>query len=194
MKRGDLYMGFADELRNAPSRKKQEENLKRNKEKLQQEQDWEHLTEVFIQYIKEECRCVASAGKKQCDVYLRDWIERLDEKYTEKYTSSNDYYGWNHEIEFETSDEGRRWQRMRDKFFHYICGHKSGDDTYEYPFYFGMSKEEAVRLATELKKRLTTEGLAVEEQLRKEYCKVHYSNGREIIDEWRFSFYLRITW
>ena len=199
-------MGFADELRNEPNRKKQEELLKEN-------QDWLRLKTLFVDYIKSDCKYWAGCGKSSCRGYLGDYVKRLEEEYTSQFTDScnSDKIV---EIEFYNSPEGLMWECLRSKFYHYICEEKQKYSE-PYPNSLGMSKGDAEKLLAFLKEELEREGLKVESELRKEFWKVHYEDKyvphtskiermltgtdghyekREVIDEQMYSFYITISW
>lgn len=159
-------MGFADELRNAPSKRQQEEQR-------QLEEDWELIAKLFINYIKRRCRWAAESGYNESKVSMNDCIDDLEEQFTSSYT--NGYDESSLVIEYDYSEEGRMWERIRDRFYHYTCEEEQVH-TIPYPNMRGMSLKDATVLSERLKESLQGEGLNVVTQLRKEYEKVRFED------------------
>lgn len=197
-------MSFADELRKAPENKQQ-------REKEQLENDWNKIENMFTDYIKKVCKCVAELGENKCVITLESCVGYIEEEYTSQYSE-----GWDSEkiveIEFDDSNEGIAWMHMRNKFFYYICEEKS---SLPYPDMMGMSKKDAEDFSNKIKKCLVKEGLKVESFIKKDYYKVHYvskyikhtskleqiltgTDGhyeeKEVMDEEMYRFYLDISW
>lgn len=198
-------MGFADELRNAPEIKKQE----KEKQRIEDNTTFE---KILLDLIKEDCKYYAEQGDNHFIAYLVNYIDYVDNKYTDKFSiGSSDEM----QIEFYDTKESLLWKRLRKNYFYFINGMYFQNKTYFYPPVFGMSKSNANNLALSLKKQLIDEGLNVEFELKKESERMHYEerfveykskldkilSGTEgyykeipVIDEQMYSFKLNISW
>ena len=178
-------MSFADELKNMPAKKKEEEQRQLNK-------NWDLLTKMFIEYIKEACRYLAGDGWDHYTVDLHDLVKRVEEECSSVYV---DGYGSDVivEIDFYNSEAGLMWMNLRNKFYHYLCEEREKYSK-PYPNVIGMSKKDAEFLTNELKRKLVQEGLSVNKYLRKEAYKIHFEGRKEVLDEETYSFRLDIKW
>lgn len=175
----EVFMSFADELRNEPNRYKQEQEARII-------HDWNTLVMKLHSIMKDICREAARQGRREQYLDIFNLIEAF---YEEEYVYKDYHFEDGeqvYELSFDDSNEGQFWEKMRGYFYHYTVGRQTEREPF--PNLFGLFQSDAEIVKDGLGSMLKKDGLQVEVNMRKiskiyreEEINVEYTSFEKIL-------------